>query len=268
MSPKMIRLAQKYLNEAGYKAGKADGVFGKKTEAAVNRGLTAAGERAPKGWQGWSKKRKLIAGIQVVAKANGIDPGVIDGYWGPVTEHAYTALLHHLKYDVMPRPWRDIKPSTANPNGWPGESDVRSFYGPVGSNQTVIDLPYTHRLSWDLRQKVNRMGCHKKVGPSIQRVLKGVLDHYGEDRIRELRLDRWGGTFNKRKKRGGTSWSMHSWGIALDYDPTNNALHWGRDRATLALPDYDKWWELWEAEGWLSLGRARNFDWMHVQAAR
>ena len=24
----------------------------------------------------------------------------------------------------------------------------------------------------------------------------------------------------------------------------------------------------WEEEGWISLGRARDFDWMHVQAAR
>ena len=62
--------------------------------------------------------------------------------------------------------------------------------------------------------------------------------------------------------------AMHSWGIAIDYDPDNNALHWGRDRASFALPAYDKWWDYWEAEGWVSLGRAKNFDWMHVQAAR
>ncbi len=268
MSPKMIRLAQRYLNEGGYNAGEPDGKFGKKTEAAVDRGLTKVGDQAPEGWRGWSKKRKLIAGIQIVASNNGIDPGVIDGYWGPVTQHAYTSLLHHLKYEEMPRPWRDLPLSTSNPNDWPPESDLNSFYGPVGTHQTFIDLPYTHRLAWDLRKKTDRMMCHEKVGPSIQRVLQKVLDHYGEDRIRELRLDHWGGTFNKRKKRGGTSWSTHSWGIAIDYDPSNNTLHAGRDQATLALPDYDKWWELWEEEGWLSLGRAKNYDWMHVQAAR
>lgn len=268
MKPKMIRLAQRYLNEAGYKAGKEDGRFGKQTEAAVDRGLTAVGDKAPEGWQGWPKTRKLIAGIQIVAHNNGIDAGVVDGFWGPVTEHAYTALLHHLKYEELPRPWRDLEPSTANPNRWPAEKDVPAFYGRVATNLTTIDLPYTHRLAWDLRLTTNRMTCHKKVAESIQRVLEGVLDHYGEEGIRELRLDHYGGTFNKRKKRGGTSWSMHSWGIAIDYDPSHNALHWGRDRATFALPAYDRWWELWEAEGWLSLGRARNFDWMHVQAAR
>ncbi len=61
---------------------------------------------------------------------------------------------------------------------------------------------------------------------------------------------------------------MHSWGIAVDYDPERNLVKWGRDRATFAKSEYDTWWKLWEEEGWVSLGRTRNFDWMHVQAAK
>ncbi|MCH7410937.1 hypothetical protein MM239_16125 [Belliella sp. DSM 111904] len=60
---------------------------------------------------------------------------------------------------------------------------------------------------------------------------------------------------------------MHSWGIAIDFDPSNNQLKWGRDMATFAGPEYHAWWDIWESEGWVSLGRLRNFDWMHVQAA-
>lgn len=33
-------------------------------------------------------------------------------------------------------------------------------------------------------------------------------------------------------------------------------------------PDYINWRECWEKEGWVSLGRQRNYDWMHVQAAK
>ena len=44
--------------------------------------------------------------------------------------------------------------------------------------------------------------------------------------IHRLRLDVWGGCLNVRKMRGGTRNSMHSWGIALDYDPQNNQLKW------------------------------------------
>jgi hypothetical protein len=131
-----------------------------------------------------------------------------------------------------------------------------------------VDGPYPLRLSWDLNTTVSRIACHEKVAPSLGRVLAGVLDHYGPDAVRELRLDRFGGCYNPRKKRGGTSWSTHAWGIALDFDPERNRLQWGRDRAVFARPVYDRWWELWEAEGWISLGRVANFDWMHVQAAR
>jgi hypothetical protein len=66
--------------------------------------------------------------------------------------------------------------------------------------------------------------------------------------------------------RGGNAWSMHSWGIAFDFDPDRNQLKWGRDKAAFGRPEYGKWFELWE-EGAISLGRARNFDWMQTQFA-
>jgi hypothetical protein len=60
---------------------------------------------------------------------------------------------------------------------------------------------------------------------------------------------------------------MHSWGIAIDFDPMRNQLKWGRDKARLAKPDAKKFWQAWERQGWVSLGRRKNYDWMHVQAA-
>ena len=50
-------------------------------------------------------------------------------------------------------------------------------------------------------------------------------------------------------------------------DPENNRLRWRADKAALARPEYDKFWEIVEAEGWTSLGRAKGYDWMHFQAA-
>ncbi|AFL51378.1 hypothetical protein ABIE78_002797 [Sinorhizobium fredii] len=68
--------------------------------------------------------------------------------------------------------------------------------------------------------------------------------------------------------RGGNSYSMHSWGIAMDFDPERNQLHAYKPSARLSHSDAVPFWVAWESEGWLSLGRARDFDWMHVQAAR
>ncbi len=214
--------------------------------------------------------RKVTAYIQLLALDAEIDTGPIDGLWGPSTQHAFESLLYLEETGALPPLWRDVVPVRANPNGWPPENEpkLRSFYGEPGAHQTTIILPYPHFLSWDTSAKLTKIGCHKKVGPSIQRVLEKVHAHYGTSGIRDLRLDVFGGCFNKRKKRGGSSWSTHAWGIALDYDPDNNQLKWGRDRAVFSRPAYDKWWLCWEEEGWCSLGRLRNFDWMHVQAAR
>jgi hypothetical protein len=61
---------------------------------------------------------------------------------------------------------------------------------------------------------------------------------------------------------------MHSWGIAFDFDPDRNQLKWDHTRASFARPEYEKWFYLWEEEGAVSLGRARDYDWMHIQFAR
>jgi hypothetical protein len=61
---------------------------------------------------------------------------------------------------------------------------------------------------------------------------------------------------------------MHSWGIAFDFDPDHNQLKWDHTRASFARPEYKKWLDLWEEEGAVSLGRARDYDWMHIQFAR
>jgi hypothetical protein len=92
-----------------------------------------------------------------------------------------------------------------------------------------------------LNTKVTRIACHEKVAVSLERVLQRVLDHYGAEQIRQLRLERFGGCYNPRKKRGGTAWSTHAWGIALDFDPERNKLQWGRDRAAFARAEYDRW---------------------------
>ncbi len=84
---------------------------------------------------------------------------------------------------------------------------------------------------------------------------------------RHLGIDVFGGSLNVRKMRGGESYSMHSWGIAIDFDPERNALGWNQSKARLAAADAADFWKIWEGEGWVSMGRARDFDWMQVQAA-
>lgn len=268
-----IRFAQRHLSHDGYQPGAADGDLGPSTEAALDRMLDdRAGDLQPEAAQQirrGSRKRKLAACIQLLATDAAIDAGPIDGYWGPQTDYAFGDLQHLEDYGERPGDWRSL-PEVPNPHGWPAEREgvLIGFYGEPGANLTMIDLPYPHRLAWDRRQVVHRTQCHERVADSITRVLENVRRHYGSSRIRDLRLDLFGGCYNRRRKRGGSEWSTHAWGIALDYDPERNRLRWGRDQAAFARPEYDAWWSFWEDEGWISLGRAKNFDWMHVQAAR
>jgi hypothetical protein len=270
-----IRIAQRHLRDGGFDPGPLDGQLGPQTEAALGLALAARrGELAPAhagAILGGSRRRKVTAYVQLLARDAGIESGPVDGFWGPQTDFAFGELEHLEQFGELPHPWRDFPGPAANPNGWPVETEaaLRDLFGePAHPPLVRIAAPYPLRLSWDLGTTVTRIGCHEKVAASLERVLAGVLAHYGPDGVRELRLDRYGGCFNPRKKRGGTSWSTHAWAIALDFDPERNRLQWGRERAAFARPEYHRWWELWEEEGWVSLGRVANFDWMHVQAAR
>jgi peptidoglycan hydrolase-like protein with peptidoglycan-binding domain len=256
------QLAQQILKEAGLYRGKIDGDAGPKTKLALAKypGVSTA----------MSLKRQIVACIQMACKNVGIDPGPIDGYWGPSTENAVDDYLFYKESNGMPAPWRPEERESQNPNNWPKAytSEFDQFYGPVGdSNLTRIQFPYPMKIAWNPSQKASSTLVHRKVADSAQRIFQSVLKEYGQQRISDLRLDYFGGCYNKRSIRGGTKWSMHSWGVAFDFDPSRNRLKWGRDKASFAKPEYDAWWKIWEDEGWVSLGRERNFDWMHVQAA-
>lgn len=154
-------------------------------------------------------------------------------------------------------------------NNWP-KQDYKSmvaFYGEVGQNMTQIVLPYQMKLAWDEGVIVKKMSCNEKCAESLHTIFEKTLKIYGQKDIQKLRLDLFGGCVNVRRMRGGSSWSIHSWGAAVDLDPDNNLLNWGRKQASFAKKEYDDFWKIVEDEGWTSLGRSRNFDWMHFQAA-
>ena len=152
---------------------------------------------------------------------------------------------------------------------WPKDSTsaLIEFYGQPGANQGKVHLPYTMRLSWDLDYELDSFTCHIKVEAPLRKIFEQTLAHYGEAKIRELRLDRFGGCLNVRKKRGGSTWSVHAFGAAVDLDPSNNRLRWNHTRATFARPEYEPFWDIVEANGATSLGRERDYDWMHFQFA-
>lgn len=253
------RSIQNFLAAAG-RAVAVDGQWTAAHDTAARAYLIAAGHDKA---SGWTAARCKVAVQQCLMASVGLEVGPIDGLVGPTFRFALEQWQNRLR-DVTPLP----AAVAHQPPVWPRQADVPAFFGPPGQNQVMLQLPYPMVLAWDLSTRINRFSIHAKVAESARRALTKALDHYGIDRIRELRLDRFGGCLNQRAMRGGTNLSMHSWGIAIDFDPDRNQLRWGRDRAFMARADYAPFLDFWAAEGWVSLGRERNYDWMHVQAAR
>ena len=264
------------LHAAGVYTGPVDGPAGPGIQDAIEARFAheaAAGKLAP-GWESWTTTRRKFAVEQSLIRDSGIEIGDIDGLVGQQTMFAREAFQHLLATGQALRlPERDVEaePAEAVPEQaqqWPRQADCERFYGQVGLNQTLLVLPYSMRLAWDLTTEISRFSCHEKVHDAFLRVLTKTLSEYGETRIRQLHLDLFGGCLNVRLMRGGTRMSMHSWGIAIDLDPLRNALRMTHTTAAFARPEYAPFWKIVEGEGLISLGRMRDFDWMHFQAAR
>ncbi len=105
---------------------------------------------------------------------------------------------------------------------------------------------------------------HEKEKISIETAYKQILSTYGIEKIYELGLNTSSGTYVARNTRGGSSYSMHSWGIAIDLlaglNPNNHTKS-----APFRKPEYKKFLDIMEANGWYSGGRAWDRDYMHFQ---
>lgn len=134
-----------------------------------------------------------------------------------------------------------------------------------GSYLVTINLPYPMRLAWDKKTKVKTMRCHELVASNFVAVFKDLLDHYGYEKIQELGIDLFGGCFAFRAMRGGSDYSRHSWGIAIDLDPQRNTLHETKRTARFARPEYKPMIDIFYKHGFLSLGVEKNYDWMHFE---
>jgi hypothetical protein len=128
-----------------------------------------------------------------------------------------------------------------------------------------IKLPYPMRLAWDKNTKVTTMRCHQLVAENFKAVFNDLLAHYGLAEIQRLGIDLFGGCFNFRAMRGGSDYSRHSWGIAIDLDPERNLLHETKKTARFARPEYKPMIDIFYKHGFVSLGVEKDYDWMHFE---
>lgn len=295
-----VRKWQEFLKSQKYRIT-VDGNFGPQTERATKaiqkrKKLKADGIVGPNTWKlipqkTANKPAANNSGFQVLKKGSfgeqvkqwqlflqsaGYELPFVDGAFGPETERETIKFQkkNGLKPDgiVGPQTWKfitNVSHNTPLSQKWPKQNytDMVNFYGPVGENMTSLEIPYAMKLAWNKNVTVKKFTCHQKCAKSFYAVLEKVLKTYGEKEIQRLGLNLFGGCLNVRKMRGGSSFSTHSWGCAIDLDPDNNQLRWGKDRAKMARPEYNDYWKIVESEGGVSLGRERNMDFMHWQFA-
>lgn len=251
----------------------ADTLLNRKLNELRTTPETILAQASPEGYREWSAARKHIAVQQLVLLRLGFDPGKIDGLIGPQTTFAYDlfksrdpeALATFKDADTRRKPLIAPKHSS-----WPKQSAslMDKYFGEKGTNQSSLKLPFPMRIAWNKDQACTKITLNKKVIESAGRAFERIASRYDARARARLGLDLFGGSLNVRRMRGGSAWSIHSWGCAIDFDPERNQLKWNRRKSMLASPECEDFWGIWEEEGWVSLGRARDYDWMHVQAAQ
>jgi hypothetical protein len=132
----------------------------------------------------------------------------------------------------------------------------------AGTYLTTIILPYPFLYDG---KPVSKMRCHKLVADKFLAVFNDILAHYGLEEINKLGINKYGGCFNYRKMRGGSQLSRHSWGVAIDLDPQRNLLKETSKTARFARPEYKPMIDIFYKHGFVSLGREKNYDWMHFE---
>ena len=144
-------------------------------------------------------------------------------------------------------------------------------YGKPNQNGTYlvsIKLPYPMRLAWDLKTKVTTMRCHKLVAQNFTNVFNELLEVYGLEKIQELGIDLFGGCFNFRAMRGGSDYSRHSWGIAIDLDPERNQLKTPYSKSNFSKKEYSELHRIFKKNGFVNLGVEKGYDAMHWEISK
>lgn len=257
------------LASAGYYNGGIDGIIGQKTlRARSNVEMKHDYSTAL-----MSDKRRWIAAAQAALNELGFEAGTPDGYVGNNTREAMRAFMFKIatgRKEVIARTPRLMRPGAPS-SEVPHQSEVRAFYGDpetqVPNHLTQIQLPFKLRIDWNLNQRTNKITVHEKCGPSLLHALIEVHDTYGVTEMRRLGIDRYAGAYNKRRMRGGTAWSMHAYGCAIDFYAAPNGLRMRCPEALFCRSEYEAFLDIMEKHGWLPALRLWGADAMHFQRA-
>lgn len=172
----------------------------------------------------------------------------VDGEWGNISRRACQEYLRSLMPKVSPWPKPDA-------------TSLVRFYGQPGDENNLVTVEFPFPTFYG-GKSVTKTRCHKKVAASLLRVLTAIGSNFGKDPGIMEEITDYGGCFNFRPKRGGSSWSLHAFGAAIDYDDDQNTFqqHWPQ-QADMPLEIMEEF----AKEGWKSGGAFWGYDAMHFE---
>ena len=249
------RSVQRALAAKRLYLGPIDGVIGSGSQAAIRKAI----EPFRQG-RSWTLTGERIAFEQLMMQEAGVAVGKIDGVPGPKYEAGVVLWQRKLREGT------GLPDAPAHqPTAFPRQRDAAAFYGDPGTGHIRIQPPYPVFYGG---KPVSSILIHQRCASSAVRAMERVKAAYSPEAIRQHGFDDFGGCFNNRPMRGGSALSMHAYACAIDWNASRNPLKADHRTAYFARPECAAFLDAWEAEGWISLGRERDFDWMHVQAAR
>ena len=143
-----------------------------------------------------------------------------------------------------------------------------SAFSKAGCENMLVNVPVpaNYPLKYD-GKPVKSIRIHKLVADRLAAALQDIINHYGED-IEKVAPGAcvYDGSYNFRNSRGSSSTSVHSWGLAIDFDAAKNTMKMAAPKARLSQDIYKPFFDILEYHGFNSLGRRGDYDWMHVQA--
>lgn len=103
--------------------------------------------------------------------------------------------------------------------------------------------------------------CHKLVRDRLEAAMHECFSVFSLYNFRQQGLHVFGGCWSYRRSTGGSRFSTHAWGAAIDINPGENP--WKVNRTSFD----DRVFDIFEKHGFLSGLRAWGHDAMHFQAA-
>ena len=133
-------------------------------------------------------------------------------------------------------------------------NDCLKKYGPPELEKNMIVWIVPNELH--IKTVPHKIYCNRDMVIPLTKAFQNIIS-----RKLESHLKTWDGCFNIRKKRGLTSMSLHSWGVAIDINAAWNGL----GKPSTMAPEFVK---CWTDAGFEWGGLWKRIDAMHYELAK